>query len=290
VKVVNQTWSEENPYTLKVVPELTPGLMNARIAGLKASAHEICVFCDDDNWLCPNYLKIAYHAFKSNSGLGVLGGNPTPVSTSPMPDWFHLKASHFAAQSQGSIAKIYPEIKTVYGAGMIIKKSLMLSALENGFKFLLSDRKKKSLSSGGDLEICHLYTLMDYSLAYSPDLKFDHFMDPTRLSKSYLFRLLKSNTRSAALLYPYIYLAQDFKMDRLSWYKDFFYHTKSLLSNAFLYLSCFMGFSQKMTLFRYRLEFYVSIQKTVALVKLRSGYTRRYKELAGFISSFRMLN
>ncbi len=282
-----KVWSEDgNPYNLKVVREPEPGLSNARIKGLKEASYGICVFCDDDNWLSDQYLKSVLSEFENNLRLGALGGNPSAVSSLPIPDWFSYKASHFAAKSMGDGVLKYPEVKTVYGAGMALRKEPFLQALNAGFQFALSDRKKKKLSSGGDLEICYLYTLMNFDLIYQPALKFKHFMEPNRLSKEYLFRLLKSNTRSAARLYPYVYLEQGLKMNRWAWAKDLYYSMRSLFVSLVIFLVKGL-ITQRGDVFKYRVDAFVCYQKVMALCMLSRGYQTRYRNLSAFFHSIR---
>jgi hypothetical protein len=61
--------------------------------------------------------------------------------------------------------------------------------VENGFKFLLSDRKGSALSSGGDVELCMAFQLAGFDLYYEENLTFYHYMPAGRLSWDYLVRL-----------------------------------------------------------------------------------------------------
>ncbi|NJN12887.1 MAG: glycosyltransferase family 2 protein [Richelia sp. RM1_1_1] len=80
-KVVNQVWEEcGNPYPLKIYFEVSPGLAFARKCGVKNARYSYSVFCDDDNWLAPDYLSKVFQIFKkSNKKIGVIGGASTPV-------------------------------------------------------------------------------------------------------------------------------------------------------------------------------------------------------------------
>ncbi len=60
VSVARRLWLQLGaPFPLKIVEERTPGQAFARVKGLKEAAYEIAVFCDDDNWLAPDYLSVA---------------------------------------------------------------------------------------------------------------------------------------------------------------------------------------------------------------------------------------
>src|SRR5688572_20942184 len=55
--VARAIWDKEGPagIPLRIVEELRAGQMYARDKGVKEAAYDSIVFCDDDNWLNPDY-------------------------------------------------------------------------------------------------------------------------------------------------------------------------------------------------------------------------------------------
>jgi glycosyltransferase involved in cell wall biosynthesis len=53
-------WSRLHaPFELSIVKEPKAGLSHARRSGLRRARHSVVIFCDDDNWLGPDYVQNA---------------------------------------------------------------------------------------------------------------------------------------------------------------------------------------------------------------------------------------
>lgn len=185
----------------KVIQEKKVGLAHARAAGVLASNYDYVIFCDDDNWLSTEYIRIAYYKLKSNSRIGVLGGRGIPVFESEEPEWFNDYKSFYAVGSQGQSAGDISERNYVWGAGMVLRKELYKKLLSDGIESKLSDRKGHSLSSGGDSEISVLYLICGYRLWYDPALQFHHYISANKLTINYRDRLIASLAESTKVLH-----------------------------------------------------------------------------------------
>jgi hypothetical protein len=74
----------------------------------------------------------------------------------------------------------------------------------SGFKNILSDRKGKKLSSGGDVELVYALKLAGYAIYFDERLFFKHVMPATRLTFNYLKKIRKSMYYSNFILGMYI--------------------------------------------------------------------------------------
>lgn len=180
----------------KIVSEPTPGLSPARACGVKHSTFDLILFCDDDNWLNEDYLSIAITLMQSNPAIGVAGGLNEGVLESDQPIWWDENARGYAVGRQSKDSGDITNRKYVWGAGMVIRKNILETLRKTGFQSLLSDRKGKSLSSGGDSEICRWALLMGYKLWYSEELRLKHFISSERLTDDYLKRLIDGHLES----------------------------------------------------------------------------------------------
>ena len=189
----------------KVIPEEKPGLLNARLAGLRSAGYEWVLFCDDDNVLFPDFLFQCKQVLSQNSRIGVLGSHGIPEFLGPKPDWFDRYASSYAVgpqlrDNQGGKHLVY-----VYGACSIYRKKPLLNLFKKGYIPVLSGRKGKEMSAGDDVEWCWLMQLMGYKVAYSPKLQFSHQLPASRLTWEYYIRLKKGISGSAGLLSAYTF-------------------------------------------------------------------------------------
>jgi glycosyltransferase involved in cell wall biosynthesis len=207
----------------KIVTEQTPGLNHARLKGLKEAQYEFVLFCDDDNVLSDNYLKIASEILVTNSEIGALGGFGIPVFEAEKPEWFDRYSYSFAVGEQASQEGImikYPS--ELYGAGTFFRKLPLLELFNKGFKTIMSDRKGNTLVSGGDVEWCFLIQLLGYKLYYDHRLVFWHHMPKQRMHWEYYLRLKKGISSGVCNLLPYGCLFRNRKMSPILYFNTWF--------------------------------------------------------------------
>jgi len=190
-------------FSYQLVDEKRPGLSFARLKGVKVAKYEIILFCDDDNWLDPNYLQEAFDIFKVNPSLGALGGQSKAASEVPLPGWFEEYQEAFAVGKQGEVTGNITGRGYVWGAGLVTRRNLFLSTYSEDLPSLLTDRRGNELTSGGDNEYCQRLILLRYQLFYSEKLRFTHYMAPSRLTIEYRDRLLKAFEESSGIVYQY---------------------------------------------------------------------------------------
>lgn len=198
IQLAEQAWLKAgNPFPLRIIKEAKAGLNFARIAGIKAARNEYLILCDDDNWLDTEYaLKVIAH-FKAMPQVAVIGGVGEAVSDVPLPAWFHsVNGFGYAVGTEGRKTGF---VDSVYGAGMALRKSAFLVAI-NSRDFILTDRKGKSLSSGGDSEICQVIKEAGYKIYLDESMRFRHYLSKERLSWPYYLKLRKSFGQATALL------------------------------------------------------------------------------------------
>ena len=189
----------------KVIQEDKPGLLYARLAGLKASRYEWVLFCDDDNILFLDFLFQCQQVLSHNSGIGVLGSFGIPEFLGPKPDWFDRYSSSYAVGPQLRGKPGGNHLDFVYGACSVYQKKPLLNLFNIGFKPVLSGRKGKELSAGDDVEWCWLMQLMGYKVVYSPKLKFTHQLPASRLNWEYYLKMKRGISGTVGLLSVYTY-------------------------------------------------------------------------------------
>jgi GT2 family glycosyltransferase len=187
----------------RVVREETLGLTHARHRALQEATGEIVVFVDDDNFLAPDYLAVIARFFADHPEAGAVGGRCLGVYENPPPSWIGSVAAYLAISDQGDQAfhMSQPDWWAPVGAGMAVRRQAALQAFNR--PMLLTDRLGKSLSSGGDTEICYRICRAGHQLWYVPALTLEHFMPAWRTEPAYLLKLAKGIGRSQAILEIY---------------------------------------------------------------------------------------
>ncbi len=187
--LANSIWNElNNPVELRIVKESKPGLGNARNKGISEALFSILLFCDDDNWLSPNYLQDTYDIFEADRNIAASGGKGIPVFETEKPYWFDEYAEAFAIGSQ-EINREDGRLLNLYGAGMAIRKTALDQLFASGFVPIMQGRVGKKLTSSEDTELTYAFVLMGYKLHYSKDLTFFHYLPAGRLQLDYFKRL-----------------------------------------------------------------------------------------------------
>ena len=187
--VARSTWDHECPgITLRIVNEPQQGLIYAREKGIAEASFSYLVFCDDDNWLFPDYLETVYKLFEQEHSIVACGGTGIPVFETAKPTWFDEYAESFATGSQ-EMNREDGKILCLYGAGLSIRASAFDQLRTAQFKPLMHGRLGNKLSSSEDTELSYALVLMGQKLHFTPQLKFSHYLPKERLQLSYLKKL-----------------------------------------------------------------------------------------------------
>lgn len=166
----------------RVISETTPGLSAARCAGVRAATRDVIVFCDDDNLLSSDYLEVAA-SILADQTIGATGGPNTPLADGDMPPLFF---SYAALAAVGAQALASGEIDQLWGAGLVVRRKLLVELYDTpGFPLLIG-RRGSALTCGEDLEICLGVCLLGYRLWYDERLTLRHIVPAERLSATYI--------------------------------------------------------------------------------------------------------
>lgn len=189
-EIAKSSWTELSASTpLKIVEQPMPGLSFARRKGIQESSYDILIFCDDDNGLQSNYVMTAWEIMNNNLQIGALGG--CGMLNVKIPKWLEGLEEFYAIGPQGIRSGDVTDTRgCLYGAGLVIRKSVFDQLNQRHFQSLLSDRTKNTLLSGGDTELTFAIRLIGYRLWYDERLKFEHFISPKRINKWYFTRLM----------------------------------------------------------------------------------------------------
>jgi glycosyltransferase involved in cell wall biosynthesis len=188
----------------KIIAEKQEGLIYARIAGLYQSAYAYMVWVDDDNWLQPDYINIAYQVMEDNPHIGILGGIGIPTLQGEAPPWFETYKLAYATGKQAPQPGEIHASGFLYGAGAVIRKAAWLFIIKKGFKSILTGRKGKALLCGEDVELGNAMRIAGFKLWYDERLIFKHFIPPERLTWQYILKSTKGSGESdisAAIFY-----------------------------------------------------------------------------------------
>lgn len=181
----------------KVIRETRQGLTFARIAGFRASNNSCIVFIDDDNEVSSSYLEALVDLFVKYPTVGAWGpGNVNVEFVGNVSEWFSnnfkelFQERHTRYNQYGCVpetwASFYP-----FGTGLAVRRKILeryCNEVNNG-NLCSADRKGKSLSSGGDIQIVWEGIKMGYAAGVAPALAVNHLIPANRANLDYVKRL-----------------------------------------------------------------------------------------------------
>ncbi len=190
--------------TLRLIREDRLGLSHARMAAVRACQTPFLAFVDDDNELTEGYLIIALGHLLNDQSIGAVGGRSIARYNGDLPDWFsHYQGSYAVGDQLPASGDATESPGYLWGAGLVLRTSILKDLYELGFRSLLSDRKGASLASGGDVEICRAIRMVGYKLYYDNHMVFYHDMFPARLTWSYLEGMYRAHGSTLVWLAVY---------------------------------------------------------------------------------------
>lgn len=179
-----QEWHKYNPSEVlfRTINEPKPGKIYALQRAIKTAQYEYLIICDDDNWLSPDYVKIAYTLLENIPEVAAIGGQGVPVTTgNALPIWLKDYQSAYAVGSQSDKTGILGPRKLLWGAGLATRRSVYLKMYET-YPSFLTEYKEKNILSAEDTEYCMRLVLKGYDLYYDDALIYQHFIPDSKLT------------------------------------------------------------------------------------------------------------
>jgi len=186
---------------LSTVNESEQGLAPARRRGVMETRSDVLAFVDDDCILAEDWVQNVWAFCKDRPRLGALNGIVEPRWVEPPNALAERCQSGYALINHGTEAFAFPDyggVKMV-GAGLVLSRRALL---DSGWtdRLMLSDRKGKVLSAGGDTEMVLRIRNAGYELWYEPSIRIQHIIPPGRLKGEYLCKLFAGFARSDTAL------------------------------------------------------------------------------------------
>ena len=192
---------------IKLVTEPVPGLGRARTTGISHSRGELLVFVDDDNFLDPDYLRNALAIARREPGVGLFGGICEAELEAPIPNWKKSVLPHLGVRNHGDkpITKFADHwgVWEPIGAGMIARKRVagrFVKMMDETPAARLLGRSGSSMLSGEDSLFARAAYREGYACSYQPALRLTHFIKSSRLTASYMAKVVEGHGRSFVIL------------------------------------------------------------------------------------------
>lgn len=204
----HEKWTSlRSKFPLQVIAEPRTGKAYASITGFNAARYRFILVCDDDNWLCTDYVLNAYNIMASSEKIGVLGGRGIAVFEGEEPEWFNRHKRMFAVGSQCSKeGDVTGHVDFLWGAGMVFRKEVWTRLQEINYSFFLNETRGGKFNWGGDdVELFEMIRMFDYRIWYNDSMSFQHYIPKGRATYDYLKSRFYGMGRSRVYLQAYDY-------------------------------------------------------------------------------------
>lgn len=201
-----QRWRDRLP-GLRVVAEPQQGLAYARQCALREARHEYLCFTDDDNILARDYLQQAAWVLAKHPDIGALGGRSELIGVQA-PRWFDAVARKYAVGRQYDQDGFIPRDRSLWGAGLIVRRAALEQLRALGFRPLLAGRAGAVQLAGDDAELCHALQLTGWRCYYDSLLTLGHAISAHRLDERVVHRMSYGFGVSTPVLETYRSLLQ----------------------------------------------------------------------------------
>jgi glycosyltransferase involved in cell wall biosynthesis len=212
--------------------ESMSGKNYALILGIQKSKYNWIIVCDDDNWLCKDYLLVASTLIDNYPDVSIFGGKSKMVLTDSLstPDWLNDNLLRYACGSQYPKSGYVTYRQDIWGAGSIYSKAYLEKALLRHSLILTNQR-------GEDSEIFYRIILLGSKAFYSDKLFFHHYLSSERLTYDNHLKMTNCDLQSQLVLEKYKYFIKYLylnKSKKLSFIKWYFYGLLKFLGIKFI--------------------------------------------------------
>jgi glycosyltransferase involved in cell wall biosynthesis len=187
-EVARSCWYDA-PAPLRVIREPRLGVRCARERGLAEAKYAFVGFVDDDNWVAPDWVRVAYETISSDLSLGAVGSVREPMCEVLSPPWFENFHSMYTILTERDLENMPQAPTCLPTAGLSIRKAAWQELVRNGFHSLLPEKAPRA----EDMELTLALHLSGWKLRIDRRLRLQHFVPRQRLRWDYLRRVEREN-------------------------------------------------------------------------------------------------
>jgi glycosyltransferase involved in cell wall biosynthesis len=221
-EVARSCWYDA-PAPLRVIRESRLGVRYARERGLAEARYTFVGFVDDDNWVAPDWVRVAYETISSDTRLAAVGSVREPACEVASPAWFENFHSIYAVLTEWDFENMPQQPACLPTAGLCLRKAAWQKLVRDGFHSLLPEKPQRA----EDMELTLALHLSGWKLQIDPRLRLQHFVPRQRLRWNYLCRLERENAQCQVHLDGYTEYSLSLRKGMQRWLSECWWYQLS---------------------------------------------------------------
>ena len=177
--------------SLRLVDEPQPGVSHARNRGVRETAAPLLAFIDDDERICPGFLRAYVDFFETCSEAVVAGGRIVAEYPAGRPDWLSKYTEMPIANPMdfGPEVRPFPGGRVPGGGNMAFRRGAF--SLCGGFDPALG-RVGRELIGGEENDLFERLRRTGQTIWYVPGAVMRHIIPPRKLTEAYFRKLCRN--------------------------------------------------------------------------------------------------
>jgi glycosyltransferase involved in cell wall biosynthesis len=187
----------------RIIREIRPGQMNARIAGARAAVGDFICFLDDDNWASADYFRAVLTTFNTKPAVGYFGCSTRLPRDRIFPPEIAPFDTSYAVGDLYTNSRFLAPGQVVWGAGFATRRVALARILESKFQPILVGRIGSVQLAGDDSELAHALSISGWTGWYECTPLIEHAIDVRRMNPEKLLEMYRGFGASNSVLSRY---------------------------------------------------------------------------------------
>jgi glycosyltransferase involved in cell wall biosynthesis len=191
---IYRKWERSNcSGTLKIINNFTGNNESLRSAAAEKSRYDCLIFLSSNDFINPDYVRIAYKALHINKQAGIIGGQTEAAKSVKPPQWFKEYKNLFGiGKPFDKSGDVTDSREYLWSSGLVVRRQAVTDA-EN-LKYKLDFQRNNNVESEliNDKSFSNKIKLAGWKVVYEDRLKLMKYISVRKFSWEYLRKLHNS--------------------------------------------------------------------------------------------------
>ncbi len=192
-KKIRRFWKESGATAqLRIIEQGALNPETIRQIAADNSSYDYLIFLNENNYINPDYVRIAFKVIHKNKDTGILGGQTELASDVKPPGWFDKYKEFYGIGKQSDEAgDITFQRGYLWNTGIVARKDAIREICQTKYQISAGKDSGGRLILSDHIDLSNRIKLSDRKIQYEPRLKLKIFLTPKEFNWNYLRQLNK---------------------------------------------------------------------------------------------------